>query len=129
MGATDHLEEGQSYWRKKDDQGFPPSVHHDCLYPTKYLDARYSSKYGVGWTGYKLHVTETCDPDEPRLITQVTTTVATVPDSNMTEAIQEDLISRDLSPGTHWVNAGYVNTDNLLSSQEKGIDLLGPAER
>ena len=57
----------------------------------------------------------------------MTTTVATVPDSNMTEAIQEDLISRDLSPGTHWVDAGYVNTDNLLSSQEKGIDLLGPA--
>jgi hypothetical protein len=91
------------------------------------LDTRYSSKYGVGWTGYKFHVTETCDPDEPRLITQVTTTVATVPESNMTEAIQEDLISRDLSPGTHWVDAGYVNKDNLLSSQEKGIDLLGPA--
>jgi hypothetical protein len=45
----------------------------------------------------------------------------------MTEAIQVDLMARDLSPETHWVDAGYVSTDNLLSSQEKGIDLLGPA--
>ena len=120
-----YLEEGQSYWRKRDEQGFPPSG--TMIASPDDLDARYSSKYGVGWTGYKLHVTETCDPEEPRLITQVTTTEATVPDSNMTEGIQEDLIARDLSPETHWVDAGYVNTDNLLSSQEKGIDLLGPA--
>lgn len=91
------------------------------------LDAHYSSKYGVGWTGYKLHITETCDPEEPRLITQVTSTAATVPDSNMTETIQGDLVSRDLSPDRHWVDAGYVNTDNLFSSQEMEIDLLGPA--
>jgi transposase len=120
-----YLEEGQSYWRNKDEHGFPTSG--TMIASPDDLDARYSSKYGVGWTGYKLHVTETCDPEEPRLITQVTTTVATVPDSNMTEPIQEDLISRDLSPETHWVDAGYVNTDNLLSGQEKGIDLLGPA--
>jgi hypothetical protein len=45
----------------------------------------------------------------------------------MTETIQADLVSRHLSPQTHWVDAGYVNTDNLLSSQAKRIDLLGPA--
>jgi transposase len=44
------------------------------------LEARYSSKYGTCWIGYKLHLTETCTPDEPRPITQVTTTAATVPD-------------------------------------------------
>jgi len=120
-----YLEEGQSYWRKKDDQGFPTSG--TMIASPDDLDARYSSKYGAGWIGYKLHITETCDPEEPRLITQVTTTEATVPDSNKTDAIQADLITRDLSPETHWVDAGYVNTDNLLSSQEKGIDLLGPA--
>jgi transposase len=120
-----YLEKGQSYWRKKDEQGFPTSG--TMIASPDDLDARYSSKYGSGWIGYKLHVTETCDPEEPRLITQVTTTEATVPDSNMTEAIQEDLITHDLSPETHWVDAGYVNTDNLLSSQKKGIDLLGPA--
>jgi transposase len=74
-----YLVEGQSYWRKKDEQGFPTSGA--MIASPDDLDARYSSKYGVGWTGYKLHVTETCDPEEPRLITQVTTTEATVPDT------------------------------------------------
>jgi hypothetical protein len=83
-----YLEDGQSYWRQKDDYGFPTSGK--MIASPDDLDARYSSKYGVGWTGYKLHVTETCDPEEPRLITQVTTTDATVPDSNMTEAFKEE---------------------------------------
>lgn len=117
--------DGQSDWRHKDEHGFPPSG--TMIASPDDLDARYSSKYGVGWTGYTLHVTETCAPEEPRLITQVTTTNATIPDSQMTEVIQADLVSRHLSPQTHWVDAGYISTDNLLSSQEHGIDLLGPA--
>src|SRR2546423_13972284 len=36
-------------------------------------------------------------------------------------------MARALSPQTHWVDAGYVNTDNLLSSRAQGIYLLGPA--
>jgi transposase len=120
-----YLEKGQTYWRKKDDQGFPTSG--TMIASPDDLDARYGSKYGVGWTGYNLHLTETCDPNEPRLITQVTTTEATVTDSQMMPAIQADLVARNLSPQTHWVDAGYVDTDNLLSSQARGIDLLGPA--
>lgn len=50
-----------------------------------------------------------------------------MPDSQLTQAIQADLVARELAPQTHWVDAGYVNTDNLLSSQAQGIDLLGPA--
>jgi transposase len=87
---------GQSDWRHQDEHGFPPSG--TMIASPDDLDARYSSKYGVGWTGYTLHVTETCAPEEPRLITQVTTTNATVPDSQMTEVIQADLVSRHLSP-------------------------------
>ena len=78
--------------------------------------------------GYKLHLTETCDPEEPRLITQVTTTVATVPDGPVTETIQDDLIRRSLTPETHWVDAGYVSTDNLYQSHHKGINLMGQPE-
>lgn len=120
-----YLEDGHSHWRKKDGQGFPTSGK--MISSPDDLDARYSSKYGAGWRGYKLHLTETCAEDEPRLITQVTTTIATVPDSNMTKIIQDDLIARHVAPETHWVDAGYVNTDNLLSSQQTGIDLFGPA--
>ena len=120
-----YLEDGQSHWQKKDDQGFPTSGQ--MIASPDDLDAPYSSKNGASWTGYKLHLTETCDPDEPRLITQVTTTIATVPDSTVTAAIKSDLMARSLSPETHWVDAGYVNTDNLLSSRQNEIDLLCPA--
>ena len=34
-------------------------------------DARYSTKRGIAWVGYKVHLTETCDEDQPHLITQV----------------------------------------------------------
>ncbi|MEU1466184.1 transposase [Streptomyces sp. NPDC005727] len=33
------------------------------------LDARYGMKRGSGWCGYKMHLTETCEPDAPHVIT------------------------------------------------------------
>jgi transposase len=39
--------------------------------------ARHSNKRDLTWTGYKVHLSETCDPTLPRLITHVHTTVAT----------------------------------------------------
>ncbi len=89
-------------------------------------EARYGSKDSRTWTGYKVHLTETCDETAPRLITQVETTVATTPDASVLEDIQDDLIARNLTPESHWVDGGYPNGDVLLSSQEKGIDLIGP---
>jgi hypothetical protein len=53
-------------------------------------DARYGEKRGHGWSGYKVHVSETCDntpaPDAgadqpPNLITNVVTTHAAVADT------------------------------------------------
>jgi transposase len=46
-------------------------------------DARYSRKRDLQWVGYKVHLTETCDDDQPHLITQVITTPATTPDCVM----------------------------------------------
>ncbi|MBB5784308.1 hypothetical protein HD596_011064 [Nonomuraea jabiensis] len=40
------------------------------------LQARYGVKRGQGWVGYTLHVTETCEADAPRLITDVATGTA-----------------------------------------------------
>ena len=56
--------------------------------------------------GYKVHLTETCDADQPDLITQVLTTPATTQDSVMDPAIQQDLADRDLLPGTHLLDKG-----------------------
>jgi transposase len=90
-------------------------------------EARYCTKRMTGWVGYRTHLTETCDADHPRLITQVTTTVATEQDCEVTHRIQADLVAHDLKPDIHVVDAGYVNASNLAHSQtDFGIDLLGP---
>ena len=44
-------------------------------------DARYSDRHELGWVGYLMHVTETCEPDLPSLVVQVETTPATTPAS------------------------------------------------
>jgi transposase len=73
-----------------------------------------------------VHLTETCDKEHPRLITQVETTTATLHDVKVTERIQDELAARDLQPKTQIVDEGYVEIDLLVSSREKGIDLVGP---
>lgn len=44
------------------------------------LEARYTYKRNATWIGYKVQVTETCDPELPHLITHIQTTPATTPD-------------------------------------------------
>lgn len=112
------------YWREKDQYGTPTS--QTMIGSPDEIDARYGSKDSRTWTGYKVHLTETCDETAPRLITQVETTVATTPDASVLENIQNDLVSRNLTPESQWVDGGYPNVDVLLSSQDKGIDLIGP---
>jgi transposase len=61
------------------------------------------------------------------LITQVTTTLATEQDCEVTRHIQADRVGHDLKPDIHLVDAGYGNASNLAHSQtDFGIDLLGP---
>src|SRR5262249_59391188 len=47
------------------------------------LEARYCTKRDTQWVGYKLHLSETCEPAHPDLITQVLTTPSTTPDCTM----------------------------------------------
>ena len=91
-------------------------------------DARFHTKRTTSWTGYIVHLTETCDDDTPHLITHVATTPATTADVAMTPQIQEDLAARDLLPAEHLVDAGYVSSQHLVTSAARhGIDLVGPA--
>jgi transposase len=110
-------------WRTADER--PPSA---VLIQSPYdLEARYCSKRDTHWVGYKLHLTETCDVDHPDLITQVMTTPATTPDGVMGSTIQQDLAQRDLLPGTHLLDSGYVDADLLVSAQtHHQIDVVGP---
>ena len=114
-------------WRTKKRHGVPPSSK--MIASPDDVEARYSHKRDKSWTGYKVHLTETCAEDEPHLITHVETTVGTTADVSVTEKIQSDLLQQQLAPKTHWVDSGYTDAELLLSSREKGIELLGPLRR
>lgn len=91
------------------------------------VEARYAEKRGHGWLGYKVHLTDTCEPDAPRLVTQVTTTVATTPDVVALPAIQADLSVHDRLPQRQLVDAGYIEATALVTSEQlHGIELCGP---
>jgi transposase len=111
-------------WRTADEQ--PPAA---VRIPSPYdLEARYCSKRDTHWVGYKLHLTETCDPGQADLITQIITTPATTPDCVMGPTIVLDLAARDLLPGTHLLDSGYVDADFLVTAQtQHQIDVVGPA--
>ena len=72
-------------WRG-DGQGLPPA--RSRLVSPYDTDARYAEKRGKGWTGYKVHLSETChEPDAagrrpaPNLLTSTGTTLAPVTDA------------------------------------------------
>ena len=77
--------------------------------------------------GYKAHLTETCDPDQPQVVTHVGTTPPTTHDGQVVEAIHADLAHKHLLPSEHLVDTGYTDSDLLVSSRRQyGVDLLGP---
>ena len=112
-----------SHWREAKD--LPPAA---VLISTPYdPEARYSAKRSTHWTGYKVHLTETCDDDTPPMLTDVTTTPAPTADNTVTATIQARLAGRGLLPQTHLADAGYVTADRLVTSEaEHGCTLLGP---
>lgn len=116
------VQDGQRQWRSADD--LPPGA---LLIQTPYdAEARYSKKRQTEWTGYKVHLTESCDKELPHLIVNVETTAATTTDYDMTPVIHQHLAERDLRPATHVVDSGYMSADHLVSSQAHEIDLVGP---
>jgi transposase len=91
------------------------------------LDARNGKKRTTFWLGYKVHFTQTCDEDAPQLITHVETTPAPLSDEGVLSAIHADLAEKELLPGHHLVDSGYVTVANLVKTQSGyGVDLVGP---
>jgi transposase len=91
------------------------------------VEARYSTKRSMGWVGYKVHLTESCDEGLPHLITNVHTTAATATDVKQLSAIQEGLAASGVLPAEQLADASYVCGSNLVSSHARQIDLIGPA--
>ena len=89
--------------------------------------ARHSRKRDIVWTGYKVHLSETCEDNLPRLITNVQTTHATEQDVACTSGIHESLARKQLLPARHLVDTGYIDAGLLVESRQKyEIDLFGP---
>jgi transposase len=109
------------------------------------------------WNGYKVHISETChtradssratnagdvtngnwknrmngmntdDRVPPNLITNVSTTDATVPDVAMTSIIHQALQRRGLLPAEHYVDSGYAAAELLVDSRTVyGLALITP---
>jgi len=92
-------------------------------------DARFTARRQTSWTGYIVHLTETCEPDLPCLVVGIETTPATTPDAMVLPTIQQGLATRSLLPGTQVVDGGYSTADAVLTSQEThGITLIGPMQ-
>lgn len=91
--------------------------------------ARYASKRTTHWTGYKVHLTESCDEEGVHLITDVETTLAPTSDMEMTAPIQQALADKDMAPTDHLIDAGYVDAHLLVTAQtEHGITVVGPVQ-
>ncbi|MGH9671029.1 MAG: IS1182 family transposase [Terriglobales bacterium] len=90
-------------------------------------EARYAQKRETQWIGYKVHFTETCDPDLPPLITDVQTTPASVHDGAVLPQIQAKLSQRELLPNRQFADGAYLEGSALVDSREQyGIELVGP---
>ena len=98
------LDDGAVRWRAAGD--IPPAAAfigspHDT-------DAHYARKGTTSWVGYKLHLTEACDDDAPRLITHVEATTAPVVDAAALPAVHQALCGRDLLPAVQLVDYGVA---------------------
>jgi transposase len=93
-------------------------------------DARYSTKRGKSWTGYKTHITETAnEKGEVNFITDITTTNACERDNETLPQIQENLEEQDLKPEQQFTDKAYITGDNLAASQDNDIHLMGEANQ
>ena len=110
---------------RKEEDVPPASLRCESPYDT---EARYSTKRSIHWVGYKVHLTETCGSDMPHVITNVETAIVPQPDVVMTEPIHRSLSEKELLPREHMVDAGYVDSELLVTSQtDYQVELLVPS--
>jgi transposase len=110
-------------WRHPKD--LPPS---SARLVSPYEDqARSGAKRDINWDGYKAHLTETCEPDAPHLITNVETAPAPGNDFEATALVHDSLARRDLAPDVHLVDTGYVTSRGVIAAQlDHDVELVGP---
>jgi transposase len=118
-------DEGHSHVHVRADDNQPPGAQR--LHTPYDDEARYSAKREMAWVGYKTHLTETSEPDEVHLITQVTTTLATQTDMEALDTVHAALAQQNLLPDEHLLDAGYVDAEALVSAhQDFNVEICSP---
>jgi len=123
----------QQYWfehgtlRWRDPKDLPPT---SIMLTSPYdPDARLGSKRSERWTGYKVHITESCDEDRVHLLTHVETTEPNRHDNQVISMIHQKLRSKQLLPERHLVDAGYMDSELLVDSRaDYAVTLHGPVQ-
>lgn len=117
------LIEGHVHFRANDN--IPPAPNMIC---SPYdVEATYGRKLTTWWVGYKVHLTESCDEDAPRLITHVETSRAGNGDVDVTPLIHQALKEKDLLPAEHLTDTNYAEAKQFVQSRQMyGIDLIAP---
>ncbi|MFD8637593.1 transposase [Streptomyces sp. NPDC059656] len=120
---------GRLRWRvseKEGGRGLPPSSR--AVVSPYDTSARYV-RHGhiISWKGFAAHLTETCAPDGPNVITGVATTAATAHDSQVLPGIHTRLARRGLLPAEHLVDGGYTSVPHLeQAAREHQVTVTGP---
>ena len=123
--GTAHSHPARSSVRFKRNQELPPAA--EAIESPYDPEARYRQKCDTQWTGYMVHVSETCEPTAPHLLTQVYTTTAAVYEAQCTDPIHQALSAKDLAPQEHFVDGVYISAPLLATSRaDHGITLRGP---
>jgi hypothetical protein len=61
-------------------------------------------------------------PDAPNLTTNVATTDATLTGNQMTAVIDDDLAAKNLAPGRHYEDSGYLSAALVVSEAARDLN-------
>ena len=99
-------------------------------------DAHYADKGKKQWVGYKVHVVESVDPEEPAkkkgeptesFITEILTTEAAQDEmAGLAEALKREQQHHEITPQALYADGGYVTENTLAQAEHNGMELLGP---
>lgn len=99
-------------------------------------DAHYADKGKRQWVGYKVHVVESVDPEEPAknkgeptesFITEIFTTEAAQNEmAGLAEALKREVEHHEITPAAMYADGGYVTENTLSEAEKSGMELLGP---
>jgi transposase len=111
-------------WRTAAD-GLPPAAR--MISSPDDLDAPSAKQDTTSWGGDTVHVTETCEPEQPPLITHGESTAGPVAEAAVMKAMHEQWQAKQWWPRRHLVDTGDLDAERLVTTQrDDGVAWWGP---